>query len=86
MANEVPHLIHRLVYMGAYMIVEGSRGVDYFDPRGFFPGVEELGVLRVNWRSPDTRTRLKPALFPLSSDAVYTAFSNTWQPDFPFAS
>lgn len=84
-ANAVPHLIHRLVYMGAYMIVDRPSAVDYFDPRRVFPGVEELGVLRVNWRSPDTRARLKPALFPLSSDAVYTAFSNTWQPDFPFA-
>jgi len=84
-ANDVPHLINRLVYMAAYMVVERPSAVDYFDPRGVFPGVEELGVLRVNWRSPDTRARLKPALFPLSSDAVYTAFSNTWQPDFPFA-
>lgn len=83
-ANEVPQFIHRLVYMGAYLIVDRPSAVDYFDPRGRFPGVEELGVLRVNWRSPETRAQLKPALFPLSDDATFTAFSQTWQPDFPF--
>jgi pimeloyl-ACP methyl ester carboxylesterase len=82
-ASAVPDLLHRVVYMGAFMIVERSSGVDYFDPRGVFPGAEELNVLRVNWRSAETRAQLKPALFPLSSDAVFTAFSNTWQPDFP---
>jgi pimeloyl-ACP methyl ester carboxylesterase len=83
-ANQVPQLIHRLVYMGAFMIVDRPAAVDYFDPRGVFPRVEELGVLRVNWRSAETRATLKPALFPLTSDAVFTAFANTWQPDFPF--
>jgi pimeloyl-ACP methyl ester carboxylesterase len=83
-ASDVPQLIHRVVYMGAFMIVDRPSAVDYFDPRGIFPGVEELGVLRVNWRSPQARAQLKPALFPLSDDAVFTAFAHTWQPDFPF--
>lgn len=84
-ANAIPHLIDRLVYMAAYMVVERASAFEYFDPRPFYPNVERLGVLRVNWRSAAARASLKPGLFPLHSDAVFTAFANTWQPDFPFS-
>lgn len=84
-ADRVPHLIDRLVYMAAYMVVERASAFEYFDPRGSFPNVDQLGVLRVNWRSPVIRANFKAGLFALHSDAVFAAFANTWQPDFPLS-
>lgn len=82
-ANEVPHLISRLVYTAAYLIAQRDSAFDYFDPTPYYPNVRALRVLRTNWRDPAVRAMLKPGLFPLSTDETFLAFANTWQPDFP---
>lgn len=82
-ANEVPHLVARLVYTAAYLIAQRDSAFDYFDPTPYYPNARELGVLRTNWRDPAVRAMLKPGLFPLSSEETFVAFANTWQPDFP---
>ncbi|RZS37592.1 alpha/beta hydrolase family protein [Herbihabitans rhizosphaerae] len=83
-ANEVPHLIDRLVYSSAFCCTKLRAVIDYLTtPQGstsLLPGVgggigdpAVLGASRTNWRSADPGflTRLKAALMAEATDAEF---------------
>ena len=94
-ANAIPELLHRVVYVSAWCCVE-------LNPGGYMEGPEyassalndlgagllagspvELGALRMNWRTadPDLLATLKTAMLADGTDAEFLAALNTLEPD-----
>ncbi|MGI5466215.1 alpha/beta fold hydrolase [Streptomyces sp. CA-132043] len=92
-ANRVPELIERLIYLSAFCCVRLRSVLDcYLTPEGastLVPGIpsvevpEELGISRTNWRSadPEFLAAAKAALAADYSDAAFLAVLNTFEPD-----
>ncbi|TQL79426.1 alpha-beta hydrolase superfamily lysophospholipase [Stackebrandtia endophytica] len=94
-ANVVPDLVSRLVYISAWSCVERSSPVEYmgepeFDGNLLAPlaGLNvgdpgELGVGRANYRSgdPEMLAALKAAIMADGTDEQFLAFLNILQPD-----
>lgn len=93
-ANAVPGLLHRVVYVSAWCCVDLTAGGYTREPEwassalndlpGLFAGSPaELGVLRVNWRTADPvlLAGLKTALLADGTDAEFLAALNTLEPD-----
>ncbi|MFC7327897.1 alpha/beta hydrolase [Marinactinospora rubrisoli] len=90
-ANEVPDLISRLVYLTAFCCVRLRSVFDYvLTPEAgtppVIPGVgdpERLGVNRTNWRSadPEFLTAAKAALAENYDDNAFRSILNTFEPD-----
>ncbi|MGK5672340.1 alpha/beta hydrolase [Micromonospora sp. URMC 106] len=92
-ANEVPHLVSRLVYLSAFCCVRFRSVVDcYLSPEGattlipLIPSVgdpQRLGVTRTNWRSADPAflSGAKAALAAEYDDGAFRALLNGMEPD-----
>ncbi|MFI9031062.1 alpha/beta fold hydrolase [Streptomyces sp. NPDC053560] len=92
-ANRVPELIERLVYLSAFCCVRLRSVLDcYLTPEGastLLPGIpsvkvpEGWGISRTNWRSadPEFLAAAKAALAADYSDAAFLAALNTFEPD-----
>ncbi|GAA2427174.1 alpha/beta hydrolase [Actinomadura vinacea] len=92
-ADHVPDLIERLVYLSAFCCVRLRSVLDcYLTPQAattllpLIPAVptpEHLGVGRTNWRSADGKfiAAAKAALAAGYSDAAFLAALNTFEPD-----
>jgi pimeloyl-ACP methyl ester carboxylesterase len=94
-ANAVPELLARLVYLGAACCTDLPTLGDYFAapenadavPVPTVGNPAELGVTRINWRSgdPDTLAAFRAALAEDHTDARFRAVLNSLQPDEPAA-
>ncbi|ROP36505.1 alpha/beta hydrolase [Saccharothrix texasensis] len=94
-ANAVPELLHRVVYVTAWCCVDLGVGGYMQEPEyassalndlgaGLLAGnPAELGVLRMNWRTADPAllAKLKTAMFADGTDAEFLAALNTLEPD-----
>jgi len=94
-ANTVPDLVNRLVYISAWSCVERNSPIEYMGEPEFEgnllaplaalnvgdPG--ELGVGRANYRTADPTmlTALKAAIMADGTDEQFLAFLNILQPD-----
>lgn len=94
-ANAIPDLLARTVYISAWCCVEHG-------PAGYMAGPEhaqsrltdpaaapavgdpaELGAFRMNWRTahPETLAALRTAMFADGTESEFLAFLNTLEPD-----
>jgi pimeloyl-ACP methyl ester carboxylesterase len=92
-ANEMPHLVSRLVYLSAFCCVRFRSVVDcYLSPEGattlipLIPSVgdpQRLGVTRTNWRSADPAflSGARAALAAEYDDGAFRALLNGMEPD-----
>ncbi|KOX22503.1 esterase [Saccharothrix sp. NRRL B-16348] len=93
-ANAVPELLHRVVYVSAWCCVDATVGEYSEGPEwassalNDLPGLlagnpADLGVLRMNWRTadPDLLAKLKAAILADGTDAEFLAALNTLEPD-----
>ncbi|MCC8247718.1 alpha/beta hydrolase [Saccharothrix luteola] len=93
-ANAVPDLLHRVVYVSAWCCVDVTAGGYMEGPEwassalNDLPGLiaanpAELGVLRMNWRTadPELLAKLKAAMLADGTDAEFLAALNTLEPD-----
>ncbi|HWD01554.1 MAG TPA: alpha/beta hydrolase [Amycolatopsis sp.] len=93
-ANAAPELLERTVYASAWCCVTGSAA-DYLREPAHFPAAladaaalqvgdpQQLGVLRMNWRSSDPRhfAAMKRALLADGTDAELLSFLAGLDPD-----
>ncbi|MFE9750261.1 alpha/beta fold hydrolase [Saccharothrix saharensis] len=94
-ANAVPELLHRVVYVSAWCCVDLTADGYVREPEwassvlndlgaGLLAGdPAELGALRMNWRTADADllAKLKTALLADGTDAEFLAALNTLEPD-----
>jgi pimeloyl-ACP methyl ester carboxylesterase len=94
-ANEIPELLERIVYISAWCCVEATpaeylAGPEYAQSKLTDPAAgplvgnpAELGVLRMNWRTSNAETLagLHTALFADGTEAEFLAYLNTLEPD-----
>ncbi|MEU4742775.1 alpha/beta hydrolase [Actinosynnema sp. NPDC023658] len=94
-ANAVPELLHRVVYLTAWCCVDLTSGGYTREPEwapsalndlgtGLLAGgPAELGVLRMNWRTGDPAllATLKTAVLADGTEAEFLAALNTLEPD-----
>ncbi|MEU4443179.1 alpha/beta hydrolase [Actinosynnema sp. NPDC050801] len=94
-ANAVPELLHRVVYVSAWCCVDLTAGGYMAEPEyasstlnelgaGLLAGnPAELGALRMNWRTADPAVlaTLKTAMLADGTDAEFLAALNTLEPD-----
>jgi pimeloyl-ACP methyl ester carboxylesterase len=94
-ANAVPDLLHRVVYLSAWCCVDLSPAGYMEQPEyassalndlgaGLLAGSPaELGALRMNWRTADPAllATLKTAMLADGTDAEFLAALNTLEPD-----
>ena len=94
-ANAVPELLHRVVYVSAWCCVDLTAGGYMEEPEyassalndlgaGLLAGnPAELGALRMNWRTADADllAKLKTAMLADGTDAQFLAALNTLEPD-----
>ncbi|GAA2791775.1 alpha/beta hydrolase [Saccharopolyspora taberi] len=93
-ANEVPELLHRIVYISAWCCVdlplpeylaapENASSVLHSTGGALVAEPAALGALRLNWRTadPDLLATLKTAMLAEGTDDEFRAFLNTLEPD-----
>ena len=94
-ANLLPDLVNRLVYISAWSCVERANPIEYFGEPEFAANLmgplsalnvgdpAQLGVGRANYRTADTKllTAMKAALAADIADEQFRAFLNILQPD-----
>lgn len=93
-ANAVPDLLHRVVYVSAWCCVDVTAGGYMEGPEwassalNDLPGLlagnpADLGALRMNWRTadPDLLAKLKAAMLADGTDSEFLAALNTLEPD-----
>jgi pimeloyl-ACP methyl ester carboxylesterase len=93
-ANAVPELLHRVVYVSAWCCVDVTAGGYMEGPEwassalNDLPGLlagnpADLGVLRMNWRTadPELLAKLKVAMLADGTEAEFLAALNTLEPD-----
>jgi pimeloyl-ACP methyl ester carboxylesterase len=93
-ANAIPDLIDRIVYISAWCCVDLTPG-EYMQSPEYATSLlsktgavlvgnpEELGVLRMNWRTadPELLATLKAALLADGTGEEFLAYLNTLEPD-----